>query len=119
VVTKNTLTKSAPVTIYKYFKIHSKMLQFVALKSSLFIFIALAALHLFMFHDLFGKIHTLRSDIIEAIKDATPLSAAVQMTAPVKTPPPVTCPACPACSVEDAEKWRNLLRMKNVVPQGR
>lgn len=91
------------------------MLQFLAVRSSFFIFIALAALHLFMFHDLFGKIHTLRSDIIEAIKDATPLTLPVQM---VQTPPPVTCPACPACSVEDAEKWRNLLWMKNVVPQG-
>jgi hypothetical protein len=95
------------------------MLQFIALRSTILISIALAALHLFLFNGLFDKIHTLRSDIIEAINDATPLMLPVQMTAPVQTPSPVTCPACPACPVEDAEKWRNLLWMKNVIPPGR
>jgi hypothetical protein len=87
------------------------MLQLIALRSTIVVFIGLAALHLFLFNDLFEKIHSLRVDIIIAIKEQQP----IPMAAPAQVAPAqVTLPK----SVEDAEKWKNLVSMTSVVPRG-
>jgi hypothetical protein len=65
-----------------------------------------------MFNDLFEKIHSLRLDIIMAIKEQE--QAHVTASAEVTTHAQVTSPK----SVEDAEKWKNLVSMTSVVPRG-
>jgi hypothetical protein len=82
------------------------MLQLIALRSTIVVFIGLAVLHLFLFNELFEKIHSLRSDMLMAIKEQEP----IPMAAPVQ----VTSPKL----VEDAEKWKNLVSMTSVVPRG-
>jgi len=89
------------------------MLQLIALRSTIVVFIGLAVLHLFLFNDLFEKIHSLRLDVIMAIKEQEQL-AHVMAPTQEKTPAQVTSPKL----VEDAEKWKNLVSMTSVVPRG-
>jgi hypothetical protein len=97
------------------------MLQLIALRSTIVVFIGLAALHLFLFNDLFEKIHSLRGDIIMAIKEQQPIPmAAPAQVAPAQVAPAQVAPAQVTLpkSVEDAEKWKNLVSMTSVVPRG-
>lgn len=86
------------------------MLHFSALTSAIVVFIGLSTLYLFLINDVFKKIHTLRFDIITAIKDQAPI--------PMAAPAPVALPTTSRKLLEDAEKWRSLVSMTSVIPQG-
>jgi hypothetical protein len=95
------------------------MLQLIALRSTIVVFIGLAALHLFLFNDLFEKIHSLRFDVIMAIKEQAllPMAESAQVASPTHVASKVQTMSPKL--LEDAEKWNSLVSMTSVIPQGK
>jgi hypothetical protein len=95
------------------------MLQLVALRSTIVVFIGLAVLHLFLFNDLFEKIHSLRSDIIIAIREQAllPIVESAHVASPTQVASKVQTMSPKL--LEDAEKWNSLVSMTSMIPQGR
>jgi hypothetical protein len=73
------------------------MQHFAAVRNTVLGVIVLATLHLILFNDLFGKINTLRSDVMKAIKVSSPLEVKPSIYL-----------------VEDAEKWNNFFLINNI-----
>jgi hypothetical protein len=73
------------------------MQHFAAVRNTVLGVIVLATLHLILFNDLFGKINTLRSDVMKAIKVSSPLEVKPLIYL-----------------VEDAEKWNNFFLINNI-----
>jgi hypothetical protein len=79
------------------------MQHFAAVRNTVIGVIVLATLHLFLFNDLFGKINTLRSDVMKTIK----VSSQLQTKPRLQTKPSPYL-------VEDAEKWKNFFLFSHI-----
>ena len=74
-----------------------------AVRNTAIAVIVLATLYFLLFNDLFSKINTLRSDVLGALKDSSPIQTIEQPS---------------FAAVEDAEKWKNFFLLNNNIPIG-
>jgi hypothetical protein len=73
-----------------------------AVRNTVIAVVVLATLYFLLFHDLFSKIYTLRTDVLGALKVSSPIQTI--------SPSPF--------AVEDAEKWKNFFLLNNNIPIG-